>query len=178
VDRVSPQLMLFAPDSPASQSVTTGTDAPETMNDGCGRRFAVLWAKWNPATFSWKTSLGYSMPAEDSATSSLTWPASGLMRNGSVYQLSRLVPRTIGKESGLWPTVQTTDAMMSRRHGYTFEGHAGTTLTDAVLIHHDAMPDRQRGERIPSPLAPNPAFCERLMGFPEGWTECTHLETR
>jgi hypothetical protein len=93
------------------------------------------------------------------------------MRNGSVYQLPPLVPRTIGKESGLWPTVQTTDAMMARRHGYTFGGHAGTTLTDAVLIHHDAMPERQRGERIASPLAPNPAFCERLMGFPEGWTE-------
>lgn len=165
------QLTLFAPDSPASHSAITENDAENTTSDGCGPRWTALWAKWTPESSCWKTSQGYSMPVEDSVASSLTWPRAGLMRSGNVYQVSPLVPRTIGKESGLWPTVQTTDAILSRRHGYTFKGHAGTTLTDAILIHHGAMRERARGERMPSPMAPNPEFCERLMGFPEGWTE-------
>jgi hypothetical protein len=52
------------------------------------------------------------------------------------------------------------------------KGHAGSTLLDAILIHHGAMQDRRRGERSPSALAPNPVFCEVLMGFPAGWTVC------
>jgi hypothetical protein len=40
----------------------------------------------------------------DSEPFSKTWPASGLMRNGTAYQLQPLVRRTAGNESGLWRT--------------------------------------------------------------------------
>lgn len=79
--------------------------------------------------------------------------------------------------SSLWPTPTATDGSFSRRHGYTFTGHSGTTLTDAVLIHLGLMTDRKRGERIEAPAGPAPAFCEALMGFPLGWTELESLPT-
>lgn len=177
VDNACPPSTSSVPDSHVSPCATTDTDGGETMIAGCGQRSVVLWASLSPDMSCWKTSQGYSIKVEDSDPSSRTWPRSGLMRSGNVYQLAPLVPRTIGKESGLWPTVQATDSRLARRRGYTFDGHDGTTLTDAVLIHHDAMPARTRGERSETPLAPNPVFCERLLGFPEGWTDCTHLAT-
>jgi hypothetical protein len=50
------------------------------------------------------------------------------------------------------------------------KGNPGTTLTDAVCIHHveEIKPD---GERGPAGAAVNPEFSEALMGFSPGWTE-------
>ena len=73
--------------------------------------------------------------------------------------------------SSLWPTPTQTDESLSRRHGYTFKGHSGTTLTDAVIAFLGLKTDRTPGKRSPAPAGPNPAFCEALMGFPRGWTE-------
>ena len=49
------------------------------------------------------------------------------------------------------------------------EGHAGTTLTDAI-VSHLGLPTRVPGENVPSPVIPDPDFVEELMGFPAGWT--------
>jgi hypothetical protein len=49
-------------------------------------------------------------------------------------------------------------------------GHPGTTLTDAVAIHHGET-TRTPGVRTPSAVAVNPEFSEVLMGFSRGWTE-------
>jgi hypothetical protein len=94
-----------------------------------------------------------------------------MMRSGSLCALTTLEHLTGAPGSGLWPTPTETDESLSRRHGYTFQGHSGTTLTDAVLIHLGLMQARKRGERTPAPAAPAPAFVEALMGFPPGWTE-------
>jgi hypothetical protein len=94
-----------------------------------------------------------------------------LMRSGFLFALPTLERPTAARGSSWWPTPTQSDESLSRRHGYTFKGHNGTTLTDAVLIHLRVMPERKRGERSPAPAGPAPAFCEALMGFPPSWTE-------
>ena len=92
------------------------------------------------------------------------------MRSGRLYEPTTLEPLTSGRARSLWPTPTHQDQSQSRRHGYTFAGHAGTTLTDAVLIHLGLLTERKRGQRIESPAGASPAFVEALMGFPPGWT--------
>jgi hypothetical protein len=60
------------------------------------------FAKLAPDGSLWKTSAPSLLG--DSEPFSKTWPASGLMRNGTAYQLVPLVRRTAGNESGLWRT--------------------------------------------------------------------------
>lgn len=49
------------------------------------------------------------------------------------------------------------------------KGNSGTTLTDAVCIHHNVEP-REPGKRTPTPVGVNPDFSEALMGFSPSWT--------
>lgn len=69
-----------------------------------------------------------------------------------------------------WPTPTTSDARSSRRHGYMQQGHAGTTLTDAIDSHHQQA-TREPGKPGAHQVDLNPEFVEALMGFPPGWTE-------
>lgn len=67
-----------------------------------------LSVKYDPATQSWRTSLrslfgGFLLYLE-------RFPRSGMMRNGRLYQRPRLVPRTLEKDSSLWPTPRTRDS--------------------------------------------------------------------
>jgi hypothetical protein len=93
------------------------------------------------------------------------------MQSGSLCALRALERPTDAVVSSLWPTPTKTDSSLSRRHGYTFDGHGGTTLTDAVLSHLGLKTDRKRGERSEAPAGPNPRFVEALMGFPLDWTD-------
>jgi hypothetical protein len=77
---------------------------PDLM--GSGRDFGLSMreslASYDPASSSWKTSQlclggGWEELSE-------TWPAWGMTRSGGLFPLLTLLPRTYGKESGLWPT--------------------------------------------------------------------------
>lgn len=94
-----------------------------------------------------------------------------MMRRGCLFARPTWEAPTAARESSFWPTPTQTDESLSRRHGYTFKGHPGTTLTDAVLSHLGETPTRQRGERTQAPAGPSPRFVEALMGFPAGWTD-------
>jgi len=50
------------------------------------------------------------------------------------------------------------------------KGNPGTTLTDAVVIHHGAA-TRTGGEALPTEVGPRPEFVEALMGIPRRWTD-------
>jgi hypothetical protein len=66
-----------------------------------GKKCTKLFSIYDPITRLWKTS-----PASKggSMLSCEIWPTSGLMHNGTVYQLQPLVRPTKEKDSGLLPT--------------------------------------------------------------------------
>lgn len=80
-----------------------------------GPRCSGSLASFDPATSSWRT-CQLSL-FEDSMSSSLTWPRSGSMRSGTVYEHATSVPRTSANDSGLWPTP------VARDDGKTPEAH-------------------------------------------------------
>lgn len=97
------------------------------------------------------------------------------------HSFERASSSSLARGTATWPTPQRAGQKLSRRHGYTITGHSGTTLLDAVIMHtlpHEAT--RKAGQRVPTPVIPNPAFVEALMGFPQRWTlpDLGHSETR
>jgi hypothetical protein len=135
----------------------------------CGSRCSTPFAFFDRDSSSWKTSQ-ISLFA-GLIVSSLVLPRAGLMQSGSLFDRPTSVTLTAGRVFSLWPTPTETDASLSRRHGYTFEGNTGSTLTDAVLSFLGLTTARKRGERSAAQAGPNPAFVEALMGFPPGWTD-------
>jgi hypothetical protein len=109
-----------------------------------------------------------------SETSSVIWPASGMMRDGRVWELTRLAPRTGEKDGSLWPTLTA-----SPRGATTAERNAkrlgGVTL-ESALARWESPTNRTDGPGVHGGLNPN--FLEWFMGFPIGWTEKKRSETR
>lgn len=75
-----------------------------------------------------------------------------------------------------WPTATSSDQNGSGSQGYGKMSAStqrprseGTTLTDAMALHHGLRP-REIRTGGPDGLVLNPEFVEALMGFPEGWT--------
>jgi hypothetical protein len=104
------------------------------------------FACYDQRTSSWKT-------RQDSllgglAELSVTWPLSGMTRNGTAYRRLPSAPRTYELASGLWPTPVASET--KRTTPYSQGGHSlSYTL---------------RG-------TPNPAWVGWLMGFPAGWLD-------
>jgi hypothetical protein len=90
----------------ASRAKTSALQARVQDSPGQGLVFGTSlqesFAKLPPDGSLWRTSAPSLLG--DSEPFSKTWPASGLMRNGTAYQLVPLVRRTAGNESGLWRT--------------------------------------------------------------------------
>ncbi len=69
-----------------------------------GERWRAWFAKWNPASCEWRTAQCSLL--EDSEPFSETWPRSGLMRDGTCYQLPTAAPTIFANASGsLLPTL-------------------------------------------------------------------------
>lgn len=142
--------------------------ASKVVAAASGSRCCVAFAHFDRASSSWKTAQVSLFG--DSKLCSADLPTRGTMRSGSLFVQPTPELLTDEPEPGLWPTPTASDSRVSRRHGYMIEAHAGTTLTDAVCIHHGAV-TRTVGEHTPSEVAVSPAFAEALMGFSPGWTE-------
>lgn len=101
-DTISNQLTLFAADSPArtyrSPALAPDWTAPDP---GSGGSTPELFARYDPATSSWKTS--QPCLVEDWGPCLRTWPRAGMTRNGIAYQRRPLAPLTDAIASGLWP---------------------------------------------------------------------------
>lgn len=158
-----------------------GKRGGEATSAGSGPKLPDSFAKFDPATSSWKTSLGFSLPTMDTLTETFSgrWPRAGTMRNGAVFERptwERPTDESDGSSSRGWPTITTSDA-----HGHaratpdvaTATHHTGTTLADAVKApFRPALGAEVRLDASPSEQAPlNPAWVECLMGLPVGWTE-------
>jgi hypothetical protein len=73
-----------------------------------GRSSQGLLARYDPSTHSLKTA--QCSLFEDLMSLSVTLPRSGILQNGSVYQLKSAPRRISATESGLWPTPKANDA--------------------------------------------------------------------
>ncbi len=95
--------------SPASGPASTG------RSPGSGESSSGSFARWDPDSYSWRTSqlslLG------DSTAFSETLPTSGSMRSGRLFQREPVVPLTGGTGSSSWPTAAATDWKGSAREG-------------------------------------------------------------
>ncbi len=143
------------------------------MIETSGRNVSESLGKFSPDGFFLKTSREL-FQTGSSEPSSVTWPASGMMRDGCVWELTRLVPRTKEKDGSLWPTLTA-----SQRGATTAERNAkrlgGVTLESALAIW-ESPKNRKNGPGVHGGLNPN--FLEWFMGFPIGWTERNLSGTR
>jgi hypothetical protein len=74
-----------------------------------GLSIGDLLTIYDPDSQSWKMS--ECLFTGDYARYSEAFPKSGIMLNGRIYEQATWVPRTGGKESGLWPTPNTMEGI-------------------------------------------------------------------
>jgi len=142
VSTTSPQLTLFAGDSPVSPSRARGNGKASPMSDGCGPSSPVLFAKLGPDGCWLKMCRDCCQWMLDGSSEEYceTWPRSGTMQNGTAYRRRPLEHRTCVTECSSWPTPTVGDSKSARnatanRRSIPPTGiHAGTTLTDAVTM--------------------------------------------
>ena len=85
-------------------------------------------AKYDPATSMWRTAQCSLLEGSDE--SSVTWPRSGMTRDGMLWELPTLELSTSETDSGLWPT-PVADDTGSRTAKYA---QGGTALSLAVKL--------------------------------------------
>jgi hypothetical protein len=90
--------------SPASPSRSPDRAARSSTSDGSGRSTPEPFASYGPDGWSSRTSQGSLGLTEDSATSSVRWPRSGMTRNGRAFRRPALGPRITATASGSWHT--------------------------------------------------------------------------
>ena len=117
----------------------------------CGASFGDLFASYDRASCSWKTS--QRLFTEGLGALSETWPNSGMLRNGIAYRLPPLAPDISAIECGLLPTPMKGRCGPSGSHG---------CKTARRLLGRDWY---------------LPEEAEELMMFPTGWTELGPAET-
>ena len=94
--------------SPAPTSALPGRERESTArNQGSGARWPASSPRCSRVSSSWRTSAP--LFPEDSAEFSGTWPISGSMRSGTVFERPTLERRTSESGSLYWPTAQAHD---------------------------------------------------------------------
>jgi hypothetical protein len=148
----------------ASLQALSGNGVELLTKDGCGRTPCESSESYDPATASWKTREPSSLWKTEtpSGASSPPLPVSGMMCNGTVYRLPRLVLGIAGSDSGYWlPTPIARDWKdtpgMAKQAG---ERKRTDTLPRAIY-------DREKSPARSGII--NPQFSLWLMGFPAGW---------
>lgn len=129
-----------------------------------GPKSPVWLANFDPSCLSWKTR--QLCLVEDWGESSVTWPRSGMMRNGTAFQLPTLAPLIDATEFGLLPTPMKSGAS-PRKTG---------VWTGRYFIKPNGQKSQTRLEDVIGGR-PNPTFLEWLMGFPISWTVVAPSET-
>jgi hypothetical protein len=115
---------------------------------GTGEKWPASLAKYDPARCGWKTAQLSLL--EGSEQFLVTWPRSGLMRNGTCWELPTLAPAIGESESGFVPTVLTSEATGPGLHGNG--------------SHNFRTWFRENSTERRSPL-----HGEIMMLWPEGW---------
>ena len=194
--------MSLQADSPAktSQSQDSKREYRTERAVDYGQSAPVLLGSFDPDTQSLRTSQTCLMENGEIGLSeySETFPRSGMMRSGTVYQLPRLAPTTAETESGLWPTPTAmtggegiAPSHLDGSHGWSLGAAAKDSLSqepvrmwptpneDAagtpngkmqkMLGNHPSLRGDTPEEWARGTL--NPTWVEWLMGFPLGHTD-------
>jgi hypothetical protein len=129
----------------------------------CGKSLPGSFASFDPATSSWKTPAP--SPGVASQAFSATWPRSGMMQNGTAFQLPPLAPRISVTVATLLPTPRATDGERGGR------GDLLAVLKGRAQHGYKAHPEFSM-DPLTAPRGghTNPEFVEWCMGFPLGWT--------
>jgi len=151
-------------DFPAKTSQSQETKQEYTTERAVvyGQSAPVLLGSFDPNTPSLKTSQTCLMENGELGLSeySGTFPRSGMMRSGTVYQLVTLVPHIEGTEYGslLTPSAQGWKAWTFRNpYALIRKNHADGNLQEQLMRLYQRMI--------------TPEFEEQLMGFPKSWTD-------
>ena len=124
---------------------------------GCGVKCLELYGTLDLVTSSLKTR--QLCLFEDLSGSYATFPKSGMMQNGNVYQAPTLVYNRVGNGYIVLPTPVKSTANGACKNRYfgspTYRGNI-----------HEYIRDGEQDSQYP-----HPDFLESLMNFPIGWTE-------
>jgi hypothetical protein len=143
----------------ASHLVKQENEKEQTIHDICGPGYDKPLANYDQNTQSWKMSEGISLWGEHKLLENL--PKSGMTQNGTLYQLHRKVPRTLGNGCSFWPTLSANGM------GNTGSQQMLQKLVDLgqLTLEEKKAMSAGNGGRI------NPTWAEWFMGFPTGWTD-------
>jgi DNA (cytosine-5)-methyltransferase 1 len=172
------QLTLFAEASPARISASRAKVRGLRENAAAyGQNTPELLARFAPDTSSWKTS--QHCLVEGLETFSETWPRSGLMRNGTAYQLPPLALRIGGIESGSWPTPDASVAQdgekahtwLARRERVKLTANNGNGMGMPLTIAVQLWPtptavDGRRGNKPPRPWDTGIPLAQMVAMYP------------
>ena len=164
-----------------------------------GQSAPVLLGSFSPDTPSLKTSQTCLMESGELGLSEFsgTFPRSGMMRSGTVYQLPNLARTITEIGSGLLPTPVASDMGSASQKRINQTGHPKAALREAVFwptpnasqggTTGNWKPVRDSGHTVQLSLAQsvrnlriqqgkpfgglNPTWVEWLMGFPIGHTD-------
>jgi hypothetical protein len=137
-ERGADVLTWFLAGFPVRTSALPAREQASTASDpACGHTWRELWAKYDPASCSWRT-LQPSL-LEDSAELSPTWPRSGMTAAGQCWALPMLGRRTSETDSGLsvpTPTVYDSTGKGNPRKDTNIEqgGRHGVSLHHFVAM--------------------------------------------
>lgn len=136
--------------------------------DGCGPSSPVSLASLGPDGCWRKMYQGYLALTLDGSLEefSETWPRSGMMRSGIVYQLQPLAPLTAEIGYSFLPTIGANEYMGSSRGRYV-----GSPLFRGAKMSEGLRTCEK------DPIYTHPCFAELAMGFPIGWTDLERSET-
>ena len=197
------QISLFsAEDFPArtSQSQATKQESPKVQDRVYGLSAPVCLGKFDPSMPSLKTSQLCLTEEGETGLSEFsgTFPRSGLMQSGTVYQLQNLARTITEIGSGLWHTPTAHNAQEGaylaeyRRDSPTLTAEAVMGAPAKMWPTPAASDNRNRGNMSnpflqrrleigkqlmlsqvvhPTSGKLNPQWVEWLMGFPEGHTD-------
>ena len=128
----------------------------------CGTTWLELWARYDRASSSWKTH--QCLWEEVLPWSSVILPKWGMMQNGVLWERTTSAVCTNETEHGFWPTPLKSDGYLSTYPQKSFSRqHSIASLPEYV--------SRLFGMRI------SPTTSERLMGWPDGWTDLSAAAT-
>ena len=162
----------------------------------CGITWRGWLAKFDPDSYSWKTAQCSFI--EESGECLETFPASGMTRDGLLWEQTRSERPTKGTERGLWRTPDTggggTSGLLKKGQNHRKNGQPiQIRLVDQVnnprlwptpvarMYKDGGSPAEYARNEIPlaaqvgGPL--NPEWVEWLMGWPQEWTDLKPLAT-
>lgn len=155
------QLTLFQEDSPASRSVSPGSEAARTMTVTSGLKCSALYTKSGPLGCLVRTCLVSSI--WHSTRCFLTWKPRGTKSGRLLFQLAVLTRRTKGSASLFWPTPSTGAALC---------GGTGSFKTLEAMARKGLITEEERRQLSQGNGGKtNPGLLEWLMGYEQQFTK-------